>query len=274
MPYIGKAPQQGIRNRFIYSATAGQTSFTGSDANALTLSYPDGEYVDVYQNGVLLKPAADYTSTSGTSVVLVTGASVNDVIEIIVYDTFSIANSYTKTDSDTRFVNVAGDTMTGNLAFASGQGIDFSATSDGTTMSSELLDDYEEGSWTPIAADAESGGNTTTTGQGRYTKIGRMVFINADLVNINTSGLTSSNAFFIQGLPFANNSLVRATSSLQCNRIANGDDLFAHLSENGTSFTFKHGASGKTTSATGIVVSDIDDDQADMFGISLSYSTS
>ena len=103
MPYIGKAPQQGIRNRFIYQATAGQTSFSGSDANSLSLTYPDGEYVDVYQNGILLKPATDYTSTSGTTVVLVTGASVNDVIEIIVYDTFSIANSYTKAEADTRY---------------------------------------------------------------------------------------------------------------------------------------------------------------------------
>ena len=103
MPYIGKAPQQGIRNRFIYQATAGQTSFSGSDANSLSLTYPDGEYVDVYQNSILLKPATDYTATSGTSVVLVTGASANDVVEIVVYDTFSIANSYTKSESDTRY---------------------------------------------------------------------------------------------------------------------------------------------------------------------------
>ena len=111
MPYIGKAPQQGIRNRFIYQATAGQTTFSGSDANALTLTYPDGEYVDVYQNGILLKPATDYTSTSGTTVVLVTGASLNDVIEIIVYDTFSIANSYTKAEADTRYPFLGNDSI-------------------------------------------------------------------------------------------------------------------------------------------------------------------
>ncbi len=111
MPYIGKAPQQGIRNRFIYQATAGQTSFSGSDANSLSLTYPDGEYVDVYQNGILLKPATDYTSTSGTSVVLVTGASANDVVEIVVYDTFSIANSYTKSESDTRYPFLGNDSI-------------------------------------------------------------------------------------------------------------------------------------------------------------------
>ena len=111
MPYIGKAPNQGVRTRFIYQATAGQTTFSGSDANSLTLSYPDGEYVDVYQNGILLKPATDYTSTSGTSVVLVTGASANDVVEIVVYDTFSIANSYTKSESDTRYPFLGNDSI-------------------------------------------------------------------------------------------------------------------------------------------------------------------
>ena len=129
MPYIGKAPQQGIRNRFIYQATAGQTTFSGSDANSLTLSYPDGEYVDVYQNGILLKPATDYTSTSGTSVVLVTGASANDVVEIVVYDTFSIANSYTKSESDTRYPFLGND----SIIRTNGQTISSDITIDSST---------------------------------------------------------------------------------------------------------------------------------------------
>jgi len=103
MAYIGKSPSFGVRNRYLYQATAGQTTFTGSDADSKTLTYTDGLYVDVYQNGVLLKPVTDYASTSGTSVVLVTGASLNDVVEIVVYDAFSIANSYTKSESDTRY---------------------------------------------------------------------------------------------------------------------------------------------------------------------------
>ena len=111
MPYIGKAPNQGVRTRFIYQATAGQTSFSGSDANSNTLTYSDGEYVDVYQNGILLKPATDYTSTTGTTVVLVTGASVNDVVVIVVYDAFSIANSYTKSESDTRYPFLGNDSI-------------------------------------------------------------------------------------------------------------------------------------------------------------------
>ena len=111
MPYIGKAPNQGVRTRFIYQATAGQTSFSGSDANSNTLTYSDGEYVDVFQNGVLLKPATDYTSTSGTTVVLVTGATVNDVVEIVVYDAFTIANSFSKSESDTRYPFLGNDSI-------------------------------------------------------------------------------------------------------------------------------------------------------------------
>ena len=103
MPYIGKSPQNGVRNRFVYQATSGQTSFSGSDVDSKVLTYQDSLYMDVFQNGVLLKPGTDYTATTGTTVVLVTGASLNDVVEMIAYDVFSVANSYTQSESDTRY---------------------------------------------------------------------------------------------------------------------------------------------------------------------------
>ena len=103
MPYLGKSPQNGVRNRFQYQATAGQTSFTGSAANSLVLTYTDSLYLDVYQNGVLLVPGTDYAATTGTSVVLVTGASTGDVVEMVAYDVFSVNETYTKTESDTRY---------------------------------------------------------------------------------------------------------------------------------------------------------------------------
>jgi len=103
MPYIGKSPQNGVRNRFVYQATSGQTSFSGSDVDSKVLTYQDSLYMDVFQNGVLLKPGTDYTATTGTTVVLVTGASLNDVVEMVAYDVFSVANSYTQSESDTRY---------------------------------------------------------------------------------------------------------------------------------------------------------------------------
>ena len=54
MPYIGKSPSAGVRQRYQYTATAGQTTFTGTDLGNLTLTYTDNNFVDVFQNGVLL----------------------------------------------------------------------------------------------------------------------------------------------------------------------------------------------------------------------------
>jgi hypothetical protein len=127
MAYIGKSPSVGVRNRYVYQATAGQTTFSGSDSDAKTLSYQDSLYMDVYQNGVLLKPGTDYTATTGTSVVLITAASLNDIVEMIIYDTFSIANSYTKTESDTRYpfkgnnsiIRLNGQTISANITIDS-----------------------------------------------------------------------------------------------------------------------------------------------------------
>jgi hypothetical protein len=96
----------------------------------------------------------------------------------------------------------------GNLVFATaGTGIDFSATANSSgTMTSELLSDYEEGTWTPVLADAQTGGNTAasySTQAGTYTKIGRQVSIVCRLSFPVTTGMTSGNNIFIRGLPFA-----------------------------------------------------------------------
>ena len=90
-----------------------------------------------------------------------------------------------------------------NIVMANGKGIDFSATSG--TGTSELFDDYEEGTWTPEFADAASGGNTSPSQGalvGTYTKAGNLVVCRFKVLNINTSGMTSGNDFFIRGFPF------------------------------------------------------------------------
>jgi len=98
-----------------------------------------------------------------------------------------------------------GDVRIGDnlVMLTSGKGIDFSATAG--TGTSELLADYEEGTFTPTAGDASSGGNqaTTVVAVGRYTKIGRLVTVHFELADINTTGLTAGNAMYVRGLPFA-----------------------------------------------------------------------
>ena len=101
MAYIGKSPSQGVRSRFQYQATASQTSFSGSDANGLTLTYTDSLYMDVYQNGILLVPGDDYTATTGTTVVLVQSASLDDIIEMVVYDVFSVSDAVSASSGGT-----------------------------------------------------------------------------------------------------------------------------------------------------------------------------
>jgi len=90
----------------------------------------------------------------------------------------------------------------GNLKFANAYGVDFSATSDTSGMTSELLDDYEEGSWTP-AVSFDVGGGSITYGarSGTYVKIGRMVHLQY-YMNV-TGGVSSSDYFARLALPFS-----------------------------------------------------------------------
>ena len=106
MAYQGRQPGVGVRNRFIYSATGGQTSFSGADSNGLTLAYSDATYVDVFLNGTLLVPVTDYAATTKTSVVLGSGAAASDIVEIVAYDISSMSDAITSS---------SGGTITGNL---------------------------------------------------------------------------------------------------------------------------------------------------------------
>lgn len=96
MAYLGRQPSTGVRNRYIYTATASQTTFSGADDNSRTLRYEDAAYVDVYLNGVLLIPVTDYAATTKTSVVLTSGAAASDLVEIIAYDIASIADTVSR----------------------------------------------------------------------------------------------------------------------------------------------------------------------------------
>ena len=85
--------------RYYYVATASQTTITGTDANGLTLAYVAGSEA-VYVNGALQVRGQDYTATDGTSVVLSSALAVSDVVEIFAYTAFTVANAYTKSETD------------------------------------------------------------------------------------------------------------------------------------------------------------------------------
>ena len=134
MAYIGASPSNGVRRKHTYTATASQTTFSGAGAEGVSLNYRDSNYVDVYVNGVKLGDA-DYTATSGTSIVLGVGAAVNDIVEIMAYDVFSVADTVSKADGGQFDGNV---TMAGTLGVTgvlTGTSLDISGDIDvdGTT---------------------------------------------------------------------------------------------------------------------------------------------
>lgn len=137
-----------------------------------------------------------------------------------------------------------GVTVTGNLAFASGNGINFAADANAAGMTSELLDDYEEGTWTPTFVN----GNITYSSQrGDYTKIGNLVCATCSVQWSNATGagnfqitlpfntgLVAGSRFsgipgYLSGVDTASTQVVFAASG-------NGDNSVAlyQLTDNGT----------------------------------------
>ena len=113
----------GTSQRYNYTATNAQTTFTGADNNGNTLAY-DAGYIDVYLNGVKLLNGTDVTVTSGSSIVLASGATTGDVVDIVAYGTFSVAslnadNLDSGTVPDARitgaYTGITNLTMTGDL---------------------------------------------------------------------------------------------------------------------------------------------------------------
>ena len=76
--------------RYRYVATSGQTTFSGTDSNAATLTYTVNNIV-VFLNGVSLDQT-EYTATSGTSVVLGAGAALNDELVVVAFKSFVTAD--------------------------------------------------------------------------------------------------------------------------------------------------------------------------------------
>ena len=164
----------GTSARFVYTATSGQTTFTGADDNANTLSY-DAGFLDLYLNGVKLLNGTDFTATSGTSIVLTVAANTNDVLDIVAYGTFQLANFS---------INDATDVSTGGVT--DGQVLTYNASAGtfqpGNASSAEVY-----------GFNKDSNGNliVTTTNQGA-DNISSATYATFDDVLFSASGFTFS----------------------------------------------------------------------------------
>ena len=110
MAYLGRSTDGfGVRDRFVYTASGSETSLSGADDNSRVLKFQDGTYVDVYLNGVFLLRGTDYTTTTANTIGSLASLAASDIVEVIVYDVFSVANT----------VKASGGSFTGGVTFDS-----------------------------------------------------------------------------------------------------------------------------------------------------------
>ena len=136
MAYLGRSTDGfGVRDRFVFTASGSETSLSGSDDNSRTLKYEDGTYVDVFMNGVLLLRGTDYNTNTTNTISGLASLAANDIVEIIVYDVFSVADTVSKTSGGSFGGAVTFDstaTVTGAATFSSTQ------TLTGTTSATQI----------------------------------------------------------------------------------------------------------------------------------------
>lgn len=180
MPYIGNSPGTGTRNRFIYTATASQTTFSGADDNGKTLKYADSDYVDVYLNGICLVPVTDYTSTSKTSIVLTQAASLNDTLEVVAYDIATISDTVSKADGGTFEGNV---NFTEDARFGSGN---TSSVSVGNGTGSIQVADSSSTALTAMRYVSSSAGPFIMMGKTRSATVGTVGSVVSDGDDLGT----------------------------------------------------------------------------------------
>jgi hypothetical protein len=101
--------------RFRFTASGGETSVSGADANGLTLAYIPGKE-QVYLNGVLLARTSDYTASNGSSITSLAALAASDIVEIITFTAFELADSIARSLFDAK-----GDILVGTSADTPGK---------------------------------------------------------------------------------------------------------------------------------------------------------
>ena len=147
MAYIGKSPTgTGVRSRFYYTQTSGGgTSISGTDDNSKTLTFTDGEYIDVFLNGVLLVAGTDYNTNTANTISGLAALANGDVIEVVVYDIFTVADTVSASQGGTfnSSVTVNRPSSDGDVIIIQKDGTQTGAI---TTNGDDTVEIYGEGS--------------------------------------------------------------------------------------------------------------------------------
>jgi hypothetical protein len=145
--------------RFRFVATGGETSLSGTDANGNTLAYTAG-LEEVFLNGAALVRGQDYIATNGTSITSLAALTATDVVEILAWGVFNVANTISNT-----LIDAKGDILAGSAAdtvsrLAVGAN-DTVLTADSSTATGLKWATPTSGSLTLIASGSLSGSTVT-----------------------------------------------------------------------------------------------------------------
>jgi hypothetical protein len=165
----------------------GETSVSGTDDNSVTLSYTVG-LEQVFINGVLQVRGSDYTATDGTSVTGLSALVASDIVTVVCYAPFNVANTIAPT-----LVDAKGDLLVGTGADAVGRlavGVDTAYLRPDSTASTGLKWDNDTWtSYTPTYENLTLGNGTMTA---RYKQIGKTVVVNVGFSFGSTSSISGS----------------------------------------------------------------------------------
>ena len=171
MSYIGTEPKDIRsfgRTKFDYTATQGQTAFTGADDDGKVLAFTVGQ-IEVYVNGILMDDS-DFTTTGTGTVTLASAANLNDVINIVSFET---------NIPDSNYVPATGGTFAGNVSMSGTLGVTGAVTaSNGLTVDDD--------------------GATVLT-LDRATSDGQIVAIQRNGSTVGSIGVVGSNNVYLSG---------------------------------------------------------------------------
>ena len=169
MSYIGTEPKDIRsfgRTKFDYTATQGQTAFTGADDDGKVLAFTVGQ-IEVYVNGILMDDS-DFTTTGTGTVTLASAANLNDVVNVVSFET---------NIPDSNYVPASGGTFTGNITASGTLGVTGAVTaSNGLTV--------DDAGATPLTVD-------------RATSDGTIIDVQKDGTSVATIGNSGSAGIII-----------------------------------------------------------------------------
>ena len=205
---VGSAGQLGVGGATYGTDGHVLTSTGGSSAPAWEAVAPEGEAIKSTTNSN--EAATKFLRADGDGTcswqVPSGGATINNATA---NELVTVASTTTQLDAESNLTFDGNDLtlVDGNVIVESGHGISFAATTDnangsyGGSMGDELLHDYEYGTWTPtIKFNGGTTGQSYSTQDGRYTKVGNLIHVQAQ-INVSDKGSSTGN-ITMSGLPW------------------------------------------------------------------------